>query len=71
MAETNVQSIKFQNADMYWEIAADLYFPADFDESAKYPTIVAAHPIGSCKEQTSGNVYGTAPRGCGLCCHCF
>lgn len=60
MAEANVQSIKFQNADMYWEIAADLYFPADFDESAKYPTIVAAHPIGSCKEQTSGNVYGTA-----------
>lgn len=60
MAEANVQSIKFQNADMYWEIAADLYFPANFDESAKYPTIVAAHPIGSCKEQTSGNVYGTA-----------
>lgn len=44
----------------YWEIAADLYFPDDFDESKKYPAIISAHPIGSCKEQTSGNVYGVA-----------
>ncbi|MBL8322800.1 MAG: alpha/beta hydrolase, partial [Acinetobacter sp.] len=44
----------------YWEIAADLYFPDDFDESKKYPAIISAHPIGSCKEQTSGNVYGAA-----------
>lgn len=44
----------------YWDIAADLYFPDDFDESKKYPAIISAHPIGSCKEQTSGNVYGVA-----------
>ena len=44
----------------YWEIAADLYFPDDFDASKKYPAIISAHPIGSCKEQTSGNVYGVA-----------
>ena len=43
-----------------WDIAADVYFPPGFDESVKYPTIITAHPIGSCKEQTSGNVYGTA-----------
>ncbi|MBV0920308.1 alpha/beta hydrolase [Mycobacteroides chelonae] len=44
----------------YWDIAADIYFPPDFDASNKYPAIVSVHPIGSCKEQTSGNTYGTA-----------
>lgn len=44
----------------YWDIAADIYFPPDFDKTKKYPAIVSVHPIGSCKEQTSGNVYGTA-----------
>ncbi len=43
-----------------WHIAADLHFPPDFDEKKKYPAIISAHPIGSCKEQTSGSVYGTA-----------
>jgi fermentation-respiration switch protein FrsA (DUF1100 family) len=45
---------------MYWDIAADIHFPPDFDKSKKYPAIISAHPIGSCKEQTSGNVYGSA-----------
>lgn len=44
----------------YWDIAADLYLPADFDEQKQYPAIISAHPIGSCKEQTAGNVYGKA-----------
>jgi fermentation-respiration switch protein FrsA (DUF1100 family) len=44
----------------YWDIAADIYFPPDFDASNACPAIVSVHPIGSCKEQTSGNVYGTA-----------
>jgi len=44
----------------YWDIAADIYFPPDFDESKQYPAVISAHPIGSCKEQTAGNVYGTA-----------
>ncbi|MGV9292649.1 alpha/beta hydrolase [Amycolatopsis sp. NPDC003676] len=43
-----------------WDIAADVYFPPEFDETKKYPVVITAHPIGSCKEQTSGNVYGTA-----------
>lgn len=43
-----------------WETAADMYFPPGFDENRKYPAVVSAHPIGSCKEQTSGNVYGKA-----------
>lgn len=45
---------------LYWDIAADLLFPPGFDENKKYPAIISAHPIGSCKEQTSGNVYGKA-----------
>ncbi|MFJ4374772.1 alpha/beta hydrolase [Pseudomonas japonica] len=45
---------------LYWNIAADLHFPPGFDARKKYPAIISAHPIGSCKEQTSGNVYGAA-----------
>ncbi|MBN8885141.1 MAG: alpha/beta hydrolase [Rudaea sp.] len=55
-----MEIIKFRNADMYWDIAATLQFPPGFDKNKKYPTIISAHPIGSCKEQTSGNVYGKA-----------
>ncbi|MFG2452796.1 alpha/beta hydrolase [Streptomyces sp. NPDC048512] len=43
-----------------WDLAADVYLPPGFDESKAYPAIVSVHPIGSCKEQTAGNVYGTA-----------
>lgn len=50
------KSVKFRA--LYWDIAADLIFPANFDENKKYPVIISTHPIGSCKEQTSGNVYG-------------
>ncbi|MCA0175958.1 MAG: alpha/beta hydrolase [Proteobacteria bacterium] len=42
----------------YWHIAADLHLPPGFDDKKKYPAIISAHPIGSCKEQTAGNVYG-------------
>lgn len=55
-----MKTVNIKNRDMYWSIAADLYFPPGFDESKKYPAIVSAHPIGSCKEQTSGNIYGAA-----------
>ncbi|MBJ9721125.1 alpha/beta hydrolase [Acinetobacter calcoaceticus] len=44
----------------YWEIAANIHFPENFDENNQYPAIISGHPIGSCKEQTSGNVYGAA-----------
>ena len=55
-----METVNFRNHDMYWHIAADIHFPPDFDETRKYPAIISAHPIGSCKEQTSGNVYGQA-----------
>lgn len=55
-----MQAVKIQNNDMAWHIAANILFPPDFIETHKYPTIVAVHPFGSCKEQTAGNVYGPA-----------
>lgn len=56
--ESTMKSVKIKAP--YWEIAANLYFPENFDESIQYPAIISGHPIGSCKEQTSGNVYGAA-----------
>ncbi|WP_315810345.1 alpha/beta hydrolase [Pseudomonas sp. C9-3] len=53
---TTIQHVTYRN--LGWDSAANLYLPSGFDESKKYPTIVSTHPIGSCKEQTSGNVYG-------------
>jgi fermentation-respiration switch protein FrsA (DUF1100 family) len=43
-----------------WDMAADIYYPDNFDDKKKYPAVVSAHPIGSCKEQSSGNIYGKA-----------
>jgi hypothetical protein len=55
-----METVKIRNYDMYWDIAADIHFPPNFNKSKKYPAIISAHPIGSCKDQTSGNVYGVA-----------
>lgn len=57
MAAETIEHVSFRNPDMYWDIAANLYFPPSFDAAKKYPAIISAHPIGSCKEQTSGNIY--------------
>lgn len=53
-------TVTIENHDMMWHIAADIRFPPGFDERKTYPAIVSVHPFGSCKEQTSGNVYGEA-----------
>lgn len=45
------QSVKFKNQS--WDVAGELHFPKDFDPTKKYPAIVVAHPISSCKEQTA------------------
>lgn len=39
-------------------IVADIRFPEGYDASKTYPAIIVGHPISSCKEQTSGAVYG-------------
>nr|WP_207951177.1 alpha/beta hydrolase [Cupriavidus sp. L7L] len=53
-----MKNVTYKN--LGWDSAADLYLPPNFDESRKYPAIVSTHPIGSCKEQTSGNIYASA-----------
>ncbi|WP_250454566.1 alpha/beta hydrolase [Caballeronia sp. ATUFL_M2_KS44] len=58
MASDKVRSVTYRN--LGWDSAADIHLPPNFDETKKYPAIVSTHPIGSCKEQTSGNVYGAA-----------
>lgn len=52
---STIQHVTYRN--LGWDSAADLYLPAGFDSSKTYPAIVSTHPIGSCKEQTSGNIY--------------
>lgn len=36
------------------DVAANVYTPADFDETKKYPAIIVAHPNGGVKEQVAG-----------------
>lgn len=36
------------------DIAANVYTPANYDPSKKYPSVVVAHPNGGVKEQTAG-----------------
>ena len=52
---SSIQTVSYQN--LGWQTAADIHFPPGFDEKKKYPAIVSTHPIGSCKEQTAGNIY--------------
>lgn len=55
-----MKHIQIRNSDMAWHIAANIQFPPNFDESKQYPAVISVHPFGSCKEQTSGNIYGKA-----------
>lgn len=55
-----METVSIRNPGMYWDIAANIHFPPNFDAGKRYPAVVANHPIGSCKEQTAGNVYGAA-----------
>lgn len=56
-----METVSIRNRDMYWDIAADIHFPPNFDRSKKYPAIISAHPIGSCKDQTSGRCLWCGP----------
>ena len=45
-----MKSINFQNRGL--TIAANLYYPEDFDVIKAYPAILTMHPVGGVKEQT-------------------
>lgn len=58
MSSITIKPVTYRN--LGWDTAADIYLPPGFDAGKKYPAIVSTHPIGSCKDQTSGNVYAAA-----------
>lgn len=58
MATENIRNLTYKN--LGWDSSADIYLPPNFDEKKKHPAIVSTHPIGSCKEQTAGNIYAVA-----------
>lgn len=47
-----MKSVTFRNGSI--EMAANLHFPAGFDDKKTYPAIVVTHPAGGVKEQTAG-----------------
>lgn len=50
--KVNIHPVTYKIKDIV--IAANVYTPANYDSSKKYPAIVVAHPNGGIKEQTSG-----------------
>lgn len=53
-----MKTVHIQNPDMAWHYCCQHSGSREFWWSEKYPTIISIHPFGSCKAQTSGNVYG-------------
>jgi len=50
-----MQTVNFPNLNGQGiAMAADIHFPAGFDERKKYPAIVVSHPGGGVKEQAAG-----------------
>lgn len=47
-----MKTISFKNNTV--NMAANLHLPEGFSEKKRYPAVICAHPISSCKEQTSG-----------------
>lgn len=50
--KVNIHPVKYKLNGI--EISANVYTPADYDVSEKYPAIAVAHPNGGIKEQTAG-----------------
>lgn len=51
--KVNIQPVQYKNQQGI-EIVANVYTPANFDASKKYPAVVVAHPNGGVKEQVAG-----------------
>ena len=52
--KVQIHPVKYVQKQTGIEVAANVYTPANFDPSKKYPTIVVAHPNGGVKEQVAG-----------------
>lgn len=50
--KVNLQAVKYKVNGI--DVVANVYTPANFDASKKYPAIVVAHPNGGVKEQVAG-----------------
>jgi len=50
--KVNIHLVKYKLHGL--DIVANVYTPADYDPSQKYPAIVVAHPNGGIKEQVAG-----------------
>ncbi|UPZ14395.1 alpha/beta hydrolase [Flavobacterium humidisoli] len=50
--KVNIHPVKYKLNGI--DIAANVYTPANYDASKKYPAVVIAHPNGGIKEQTAG-----------------
>lgn len=50
--KVNIHPVKYKLHGL--DIAANVYTPANYDPSQKYPAIVVAHPNGGVKEQVAG-----------------
>ena len=65
MSDSNFTITAVKIPALAWDLAANVYFPEGLDKTEKHPVIISAHPTGSCKEQTAGNIYaaGLAKQG--------
>ncbi len=50
--KVNIHPVKYKLNGI--DISANIYTPANYDASKKYPAVVVAHPNGGIKEQTAG-----------------
>jgi len=50
--KVNIHPVKYKLHGL--EVVANIYTPANFDSTKKYPAIVVAHPNGGVKEQVAG-----------------
>ena len=66
--QVNIHPIQYDLNGL--KIAANVYTPAGYDPSKKYPAIVVAHPNGGVKEQVSG-YYSQLMAGKGYICLAF
>lgn len=48
----SVQKITFPNRHI--SVVGNIYYPGDYDNTKKYPSIVVGHPAGGVKEQVAG-----------------